>query len=112
MGFKIEQGEKFALLAFSGLTIGFDDQTPNPADLGFSCWASGKLPFSLDAWWREQLGKIVSEQLENRCNFVLATKRRARSRSRFYNTPRGNGSRCSTRLGTQAPITAEAASVV
>jgi hypothetical protein len=32
MGFKIEQGEKFAQLAFSGLTIGIDDQTPNPAD--------------------------------------------------------------------------------
>jgi hypothetical protein len=29
MGFKIEQGEKFALLAFSGLTIGIDD----PLDL-------------------------------------------------------------------------------
>jgi hypothetical protein len=83
MGFKIEQGEKFALLAFSGLTIGIDDQTPNPADLGFSCWASGKLPFSFDAWWREQLGKIVSEQLENRCNFVLATKRRATSSETF-----------------------------
>jgi hypothetical protein len=27
MGFKIEQGEKFALLAFSGLTIGIDDQS-------------------------------------------------------------------------------------
>lgn len=83
LGFKIEQGEKFALLAFAGLTIRVDDQTPNPADLGFSSWAFGKLPFPLDAWWREQLGKIVSEQLENRCNFVLATKRRATSSETF-----------------------------
>ena len=82
-GFNIEQGEKFALLAFAGLTIRVDDQTPNPADLGFNCWASGELPFSLDAWWREQLGKVVSEKLENQCNFVLATKRRATSSETF-----------------------------
>ena len=81
--FNIEQGEKFALLAFAGLTIRVDDQTPKPAGLGFNCWAFGKLPFSLDAWWREQLGKVVSEQLENRCNFVLATKQRATSSETF-----------------------------
>ena len=64
MGFKIEQGEKFALLAFSGLTVGIDDQTPNPADLGFSFGLPANCPFLLMHEWREQLGKTVSSSSE------------------------------------------------
>jgi hypothetical protein len=82
MEFRVERGEKFALLAFSGLTIGIDDHTPNPADLGFSCWSLGKLPFPFDDWWRCQLGKVVTEGLD-RCNLVLATKQRATSKETF-----------------------------
>ena len=82
MEFTVEQEQKFALLAFSGLTIAIHEGTPNPADLGFRCWSLGKLPFTLDPWWRDQLGKVVADQLD-RCNFVLLTKQQATSGDAF-----------------------------
>jgi len=67
MSFQIEQGEKFAFIAFSGIEIGIDDRTPNPAELGFNCWAFARMPFPFDAWWREQLGKVVTEGKMSLC---------------------------------------------
>lgn len=82
MGLAIAQDEKFACVAFSELDIilaGVSD----PAELGHGCWTSSRLPFQLDPWWRQQLGNVVSEQLEQRCSFVLLAKQQAVSDGPF-----------------------------
>jgi hypothetical protein len=65
--------EKFACVAFSGFDLAFAD-VPALTRLGRGRWASDTLPFSLDDWWRDQLGKIVVERLEKYSNFVLTLK--------------------------------------
>jgi hypothetical protein len=41
---------------------------------GSGRWTSDELPFSLDDWWRDQLGRIVVDRLEKYSNFVLTSK--------------------------------------
>jgi hypothetical protein len=71
--FPIEPGERFACIVFSGFDLAFAG-VPALMRLGRGRWASDTLPFSLDDWWRDQLGKIVVERLEKYSNFVLTSK--------------------------------------
>ncbi len=82
MGVAIEQNEKFACVAFSGFNI-ILEQVPDPAELGLGCWTSSRVPFELDPWWRQQLGNVVCEHLEQRCNFVLLAKQQTSSDDPF-----------------------------
>ncbi|MGD0290728.1 MAG: hypothetical protein ABSC63_13865 [Candidatus Binataceae bacterium] len=69
----IESDEKFACVVFSGFDLAFAG-VPTLMRLGRGRWTSDTLPFSLDDWWRDQLGKIVVERLEEYSNFVLTSK--------------------------------------
>jgi hypothetical protein len=69
----IEHGETFACAVFSGFDLAFAG-IPALMRLGRGQWSSDTLPFSLDDWWRDQLGKIVVERVEKSSNFVLTSK--------------------------------------
>jgi hypothetical protein len=56
MSFEIEQGDKFAHIAFSSTAIRTDDTISDSIDLGYGCRVLRRMLFSFDAWWREQLG--------------------------------------------------------
>lgn len=71
--FEIKAGEEFACISFSGAQFSAR-QLPNPFEAGPGLWASGKPPVKLDHVWREWLGKIVSERIEQFSNLVITAR--------------------------------------
>lgn len=69
----IQPGEKFACVVFSGFDLAFQE-IPRLMRLGSGRWASDELAFTLDDWWRDQLGRIVVERMGKYSNFVLTSK--------------------------------------
>jgi hypothetical protein len=75
MGFEIGIGEKFASWVFCRSDLRLPDALP-AMEVGRNLWVStgDELPFKLDAWWRQQLGEIVSDLVEKDFSFCLTAK--------------------------------------
>ncbi len=69
---QIHPGENFGCIVFSGFDPIFENVSL-PLTLDGYC-ISRELPFALDDWWRDQLGKIATERLEKYPNLVLSSK--------------------------------------
>ncbi len=69
---QIHPDENFGCIVFSGFDPIFENVSL-PLTLG-DCCISGELPFALDDWWRDQLGKTVIERLEKYPDLVLSSK--------------------------------------
>lgn len=73
--FEIQPGEKFGCMAFSGFSIAIPDLSNEMlSSLTSDCWISQRLPFKVDDWWKQQLGKIIADRLERYSSFVLTVK--------------------------------------
>jgi len=71
--FEIKPGEEFACISFTGMQFSAR-QLPDPCEAGLGLWVSGKPPVKLDNVWREWLGQIVSERIEQFSNFVITAR--------------------------------------
>jgi hypothetical protein len=75
MAFEISVGEKFASWVCSRSDLRLPDALP-ATEVGRGLWVSAAevLPFKLDTWWRDHLGSIVADNLENEFSFCLTAK--------------------------------------
>src|SRR5258706_5426973 len=59
-----EQG-KFALVAVESVCTDFPDDTTYTHQLSDGIWILARIPVAIDAYWKESIGTILLEQLEN-----------------------------------------------
>jgi len=67
----IKNGENFAAISFwrCSASINIKDEV----HLGKNLYASPRIPFEVTPWWREQLGAIQGEKIENSDFFLVTT---------------------------------------
>jgi hypothetical protein len=65
----ISEGEKYALLAMS---VKLDDAV-KPGQIGPALWILANQRFDLDSFWRDWLGTVWAEHLDD-CNLLLVSK--------------------------------------
>jgi len=67
----IKNGEKFAAISFWRCSAYIDIK--DEVYLGNNLYASPRIPFEVTPWWREQLGAIQGDEIENSDFFIVAT---------------------------------------
>lgn len=76
MNFEIQLGEKFAIIAFRGVSR--EDGLSDPVFLGKSTWALFASPIDVEKYWKGWLGSLWAEDISH-SNFILVSKRRSKS---------------------------------
>jgi hypothetical protein len=69
--FKIASGEKYAIMALPGCWIA--DDLPEELQLADGLWASRRLPIKVDEHWKDWLGSLMIERLEETGLFLLTS---------------------------------------
>jgi hypothetical protein len=82
--FEFRSDEEFACIVLSRAEILRTADLEPLVEIADGWWISQKLPFNLDPLWREQLGAVASDRIEQFANFVIIADAVAdASRERF-----------------------------
>jgi len=69
--FEIAPGDKYAIMALPGCWIA--DDLPEELQLADELWASRRLPITVDEHWKDWLGSLMIDRLEETRLFLLTS---------------------------------------